>query len=249
MHSFDLNRNKERTLPDRVRLTIVRHGTGRFVEIVPRYPGDRPYPRVTFDTASPLTVRDLDGDGEPEVVLDLFDSGTRCCAWIRIYRFDRARNRYAPQNHWWGDLQATYRRVGHGLRDLDGDGRPEFIAADDRFGQLSYWAIDPIQIWSYDRGRFLDVTRRFPRLISADARANWRFYVDVLKQGGPQREALAAWMADEYLLGHASNANHVLALALQRGELGQRPDAYEPNPRIWIAKLKALLRRAGYTRA
>ena len=90
-------------------------------------------------------MRDLDGDHEPEVVLDLFWGGAHCCWWTRVYRLDRARGTYVPLNHWWGDAKARSR-----LRDLDHDGVPEFVAADDRFTELSYFSADPIQIWDWN---------------------------------------------------------------------------------------------------
>jgi hypothetical protein len=50
-------------------------------------------------------------------------------------------NRYVAQNHWWGELKANDR-----LGDLGRDGRPELVAGDDRFMQLSYYSADPIQV-------------------------------------------------------------------------------------------------------
>ena len=37
-----------------------------------------------------VAVRDLDGDGEPEVILDLYTGGAHCCFVSRFYRWDGA---------------------------------------------------------------------------------------------------------------------------------------------------------------
>ncbi len=227
----------------RPRLEIVRRGS-RFVQFVPRSARDRLGPdarTIPFTREGrPLVVRDLDGDGEPEVLLGLYWGGAHCCSWLRLYRFDPERNRYVPQNHWWGELKADYR-----LRDLDGDGRPELVAGDDRFMWLSYYSADPIQIWSYRQGRFRDVTRRFPKQVAQDARKWWRFYLEDRRKHDSARESLAAWAADQYLLGQASVVDRVLTKAASRGEL--RRHFFGPKSQHgYVVHLKTFLRKTGY---
>src|SRR5436190_4683039 len=76
------------------------------------------------DAPQRIRARDLDGDGEPEVVVDLYTGGAHCCFYSRIYRY--AQPSYVALRHDWGDL-------GYRLRDLDHDGVPELVSADDRF--------------------------------------------------------------------------------------------------------------------
>ena len=47
---------------------------------------DRATGRPTASAPTGLAVRDLDGDGEPEVVLDLHTGGAHCCTLSRIHR-------------------------------------------------------------------------------------------------------------------------------------------------------------------
>jgi hypothetical protein len=220
----------------RLVLTILRGGHRWFRETIPVHPRDRELQPAPGDR-QPLAVRDLDGDREPEVLVDLGSNG-RWGYWVRIYRLDWARHRFVPTNLWWGNLGASYRC----LCDLDGDHRPEFVAADDRFGALSYWYDDPVQIWSYDQGRFRDITRRFPTVIKRDARRHWRFWNEE-----HLRETLAAWVADKYLLREKKEADRVLAQALRRGQLARWPlETYAPSGRQFVAHLRALLSSAGY---
>jgi streptogramin lyase len=222
-----------------IRIAIARHGEHVFGEAVP---GLRGY--AEFGDSSSLTVRDLDGDGEPEAMLLLNWNGTHCCSWSRIYRYDRARNTYIAHTHFWGNLGAA-----PALRDLDGDRRPEFLARDDRFTErftAFVGSVSPVQIWSYRHGTMRDVTRRYPRLIRRDAARIWRVYLKYRE--GDVRGILPAWMADEYLLGRAAFADRALERAAARGEL-ERNSGFGPRgSRAYIRAVKALLRRTGYTR-
>jgi virginiamycin B lyase len=150
-----------------IHVHIAREGTERFSEAVPKLQGLE----ARGDSHS-LTVRDLDGDGEPEVTLTVYASGSQCCSWTRFYRYDRARGTYAVRQHVWG-----YFGGEPVVRDLDGDGRPELRSLDGRFFErFGRQAARPVQIWSYRDGTLRDVTRRFPRLVRQDAAKIWRSY-------------------------------------------------------------------------
>jgi hypothetical protein len=226
------------------RIRISRAGRMLFQERVPVHrKGEPEYPVVPqLKSRDSFIVRDLDGDGEPEIALLVNWYGTYCCTWLRIYRFDARRGAYAGATHFWGNLRATPT-----LRDLDQDGRFEFISSDGRFGYLGpYVAVfEPIQIWSYDRGRFRDVTSRHPGQIRADASRIWRFY---LRFRGKQsvRYVLAAWAADQYRLGHEERVDAVLSDALRRGYLARRLGDFWGSDRAYPARLKRFLRKIGY---
>jgi HYR domain len=141
-------------------------------EYAPAGYGDRPS----------VFVRDLDGDREPEVLLDLYSGGAHCCFSSRIYRYDADEARYRVSLHSWGD--PSYR-----LRDVDSDGTPEFVTADDRFAyRFASFAFSgmPIQLWSYRAGKFANVTRRFPKLVAKDSTQQWRCYLHNRKDGETQ---------------------------------------------------------------
>jgi hypothetical protein len=217
-----------------LRIHISRHGLELFHEAVPPQAGNA----ASVDSRS-VSVRDLDGDGEPEVMLLLDGNCARGCPWSRIYRYDRARNRYVVLRHAWGDSLARPR-----VRDLDGDGRPEFVSQDERFSIFTNSG-GPLQIWSYRRGVLHDVTRRYPGRIRRDAAKAWRLYRK--NRGRFAREILPIWMGDEYLLGHQASADRTLERIAAQGRLRRRDDDYGPrSPWVYIRQLKALLRRAGY---
>jgi hypothetical protein len=120
--------------------------------------------RVSWSDA--LLVRDLDGDGEPEVVLNLYGGGAHCCSISQIYRYTDGR--YVGRRTTW---EADYR-----LRDYDRDGVLEFSSADRRFcfGCSYPLLAEPVRIWHYRHGAFEDVTRSFPGPVSYYARLDRR---------------------------------------------------------------------------
>jgi virginiamycin B lyase len=220
-----------------LRIHISRHGQELFHEAVPPQASNA----ATVESRS-VFVRDLDGDGEPEVMLLLYGNCAGGCPWSRIYRYDRARNTYVVLRHAWGDGGATPR-----VRDLDGDGRPEFISQDDRFGAYILRG-GPIQIWFYRRGVLRDVTRRYPGPIRRDAAKLWRWYRAHGRRSG--RYVLPLWTADEYLLGRQAAADRVLEQIAAKGGLKRHYGDYGPrSPWAFILQLKALLRRIGYSRS
>jgi hypothetical protein len=182
-----------------------------------------------------LELVDLDGDGEPELLLNLYSGGAHCCDSTWIYFFVKSPPHYESLGHDWGNS-------GYRLEDLDHEGGPEFLTGDQRFASAftSYAASRlPPQIWRYASGRLEDVTRAFPAVIEKDAAACWKAF----QEGSPNdatgdavRGVAAAYVADEYLLG--------------RGAEGWRRliDAYhKPDRKKFFAALTDLLQKGGYS--
>jgi hypothetical protein len=124
----------------------------------------------------------------------------------------------------------------------------DFVSADSRFfGAFSDLAGSglPIQISKFTAGRFVDVTRLYPALITKDARQWWHWFTRSPSDGNGY---IAAWAADEELLGHGALVNDRLALELRRGRLGAAlPGGW--GGRRFTRRLNTLLRRWGYLRS
>jgi streptogramin lyase len=228
------------------RVRISRGGKQLFAETVP--PIDRRYGSGVYGDASSFAVRDLDGDGEPEVMVQLNWNGAHCCTWSRIYRYVPSLRTYVPGVHFWGDDGASPR-----ILDLNGDGKPEFSSRDDRFAYVfeAYaFSAFPIRIWSYRHGRFRNVTRRYPAAIGRDAARLWRLYVHVRrKKDETVRGLLPAWAADEYLLGRRAVVWSALEQAARQGYLScpRNGCLVEPrDPQAYIKRVRAFLRKTGY---
>ena len=191
-------------------------------------------------TAKSLQVADLDGDGEPEVLLDIFTGGAHCCVDTWIYRLTGSTYTGTPAQ--WGD-------VGYTLKDLDGDGVPELRSFDDRFAyEFTAYAGTwfPPQIWQFRAGQLNNVTRKYPKIIRADAKRALRFYRRRSRRVDT-RAVLAAYVADEYLLGHGSTGWKVVRSALKHHRLNGfgRGDAWPRNAR-YVRVLRKFLRKNGY---
>lgn len=220
-----------------LRVTITRRGE----QLVDDHVGDAPaiYPRHR----KAVRVVDLDGDREPEVLVDAYSGGAHCCERTRVYRF-RA-GAYGFTVHQWGNQV-------YDLRDLDGDGRPEFVSADDAFSYafaayaFSRW---PIRIFDARGGRLVERTRAFPGAVRRDLRAQRHAYRVARRHHDVVGPALGAYAADLHHLGRHGEARRVVAGALRRGELRRR-HAFDLGPfgRAYVRRLDLILRRGGYLR-
>jgi hypothetical protein len=151
----------------------------------------------TDPATSMLKVADLDGDGEPEVLLDTFSGGAHCCLTARLLTFNGTG--YTPKDMGYGD-------VGYQLKDADGDGRLELVGQDPRFSAVfTAFAASgfPPSVFHVDKGAFVDVTATFPMLIRADAARRLKA-LRKAKRTDDVRGVLAAYVADQYLLGRGS---------------------------------------------
>jgi hypothetical protein len=182
------------------RLSVVRDGVRHDLKIVDIcregcifVPDGKDDPAGT----SAVKVADLDGDGEPEILVDVFSGGAHCCLTARLLTFNGTG--YMAQDIDYGD-------VGYRLKDADGDGRPELVGADPRFSAVfTAFAASafPPSVLQVDHGKTVDVTRRFPKLIRADAAARLKD-LRKAKRGDDVRGILAAYVADQYLLDKGS---------------------------------------------
>jgi hypothetical protein len=198
-------------------------------------------PARFFGHRRSVAVRNLDADAEPEVVLDLYSGGAHCCWYTEVYRYAAATNTYVLNRHIWGN-------VDYRLADLDGDGLPELVSADDRFAYAFTDFADssfPVQIWRYRAGLFYDVTRRFPALIRRDARRDWRGAFAKQRRAN-NRGILAAWSADQCLLGHSRSAFKQLGVLRRQKRIGHM--GWDRSARLYLAHLRRFLRRTGYLR-
>lgn len=225
-------------LEARTRLVILRAGVEEFAGSPGVRCGDTDYVcerPARFAPRDPLVVRDLDADGEPEVVVALYSGGAHCCVISNVFRWDAAGGHYTNVIRDWGN-------TGYRLRDVKRDGLVEFVTGDDRFSYLygAYAATRwPMLIYNLRGGELVDVSRDHARLIHRDARRHWRHYLLIRSGGGDMRSVLAAYAADKHTLGEGHDAWRALRIARRRGELGRSPGRF-------LRDLRQRLERWGY---
>jgi hypothetical protein len=191
-----------------------------------------------------VAVRDVNGDLEPDVIVDLFTGGAHCCEVSSVYSFVEGSGTYSVRRHDWAD-------AGYRLRDLGKDGQFEFYSADARFGyRYASYAESylPVRIFRLRAGRLVDVTPSFRGVLRADARSALRLYRKQRRRDLNVRGVLAAYAADRYRLGERRGARRTLLRALRRGDLAPAyPFDAGPFGRAYIARVDRFLRKIGYT--
>jgi hypothetical protein len=227
-----------------IRVKITRAGVVLYDQ-----PVGEPCDQFCSPTESALTgkhvgLRDLNGDGEPEAIVDLFTGGASCCVLVLAYGYDVAAN--------------TYRRAtldsggGFVVRDPDRDGVLELVGDDFRFrGLFTCGACGPrpVRIWHWGLRRFEVVTTDFPGRIRIHARRMRRFYDRVRHRDEAAfvKGALTPLAADLCLLDRCGRGFRIVRAAIRRGELDRRsPFDVSPLGTDYLRALKRFLRRTHY---
>jgi hypothetical protein len=189
-----------------------------------------------------LQLVDLERDGEPEAIVDLFTGGAHCCSFSVIYGYHPGTDSYSHRTQDWRD-------PSYNLVDIDHDGRPELRSADARFAYefTAYvFSAFPVQIWHYSGGAMVDVTRQFPNQIRHDVKSQRSRYRFLRRHHYDVRGALAAYAADEYLLDRGAVGMRLVYNALHRGELKKHDGDFGPFERRYIKRLRRFLHSLGY---
>jgi hypothetical protein len=185
-------------------------------------------------------VRDVDGDAEPEVIVNIWTGGAHCCTWAYVFRYAPERSTYLLKKHNFGDF-------GYRLVDANQDGRPEFVGGDFRFAYVFTDFADslfPIRAWRYEDADFADVTRSFPQLVRRDARGLLTYYRRN-RRHRDSRGVLAAYAADQSLLGRREAGFRFVRTALKRSDV-QKNGCHAACGRRYLRKLRRFLTRHGY---
>jgi hypothetical protein len=136
------------------------------------------------------------------------------------------------------------------VRDYGHDGKPEIQTFDDRFPYTftAYaFSADPVEILHFVNGRFADVTKSFPKVVSGDAALLWRGYLKQRKEkdANDVRGLLAAYLADEYTLGKGDAGWQRVVTAWKRGEVSNQI-GLGPVGRRYLDFLRHQLHAWGY---
>jgi hypothetical protein len=187
---------------------------------------------------SSVRVIRLEPGGQPNVILELFSGGANCCFSDQVFSYSPITGTYLKTERNFVSAGATLRRLGTARRW-------RFVSADDGFKFAFTDGADsgePIQIWSFAGRRFHDVTRHYPKLIAADA-ARWLKLFNHHVSNGVG--LIAAWAADEELLGHDKLVQSTLAAEARHGRLRDGGTGGATGKRF-ITQLNRLLRHLGY---
>jgi hypothetical protein len=225
-------------------LKVLRSDIAQIDADVPRVcPGCSTWPGSGGDPASSsVRARDLDGDGEPEAMLDLYTGGAHCCLYTTFFRY--VGGQYVRRVHSWSN-------PGYRLRDVGSDGRTEFITADDRFNYaFSCYACAgaPLLVQRYAQGKLVNVTRRFPQLARADAARWWATYKKALRVHVPPTGILPTYLADEYLAGRSDAGWARVRKAVARADWTRTAEPRWRKRANYLKAVRRFLVKTGYAR-
>jgi hypothetical protein len=194
------------------------------------------WPLSAVPGAAVLRVVALERGRGADVVLNLYSGGAHCCSITQVFSYSGGSYSLAQRD--FGDPGSKLERLNGGWA---------FLSADDRFAyEFTSFASSglPLAIWRFRGGRFVDVTRAFPARVQADASRQYKAYIANRRQG-LGLGFIAAWGADEDLLGkHARVATTLSALAAA-GEL-RSGDGFSHGGRAFISALDRFLTKIGY---
>src|SRR3954467_1696135 len=175
-----------------------------------------------------IALADLDGDAEPEVLVDRADGFTPCCTLeTAILRRNPITGLYGELDRHWGE---SYR-----VADLDGDHHAELITADLRFYEHFAPRVAgfqlPVKILQLRGPALVDVTRAHPANIRRHTRSLGRLIrsTDEIADGHRPgnrtlarvglRPQLAAYAAEERLLGRRAVGDRRVAHEVAKGRV------------------------------
>ncbi len=222
-------------------LTISRGGAVVYDQpVVAKFCGKLCWPGPGVSQRSSVQVADLEGTGDPDVLLDLYSGGAHCCTVLQIFSLDPGTSTYAKTERVFGDPDVKVVDLGH-------NGRLELLTADDSFAyRFTDYAASglPIEILTFAGGQFTDVTRSYPTLVAKDAALWLRAFKSQAMQHYPDSVGvIAAWAADEDLLGHAKLVTRYLHHQAVAGHLNA---PFGGGGTRFVGQLRKFLRRRGY---
>lgn len=183
-----------------------------------------------------LRVVTLQSGHGADVVLNLYSGGAHCCSITQVFSYGSGTYSVAQRD--FGDPGAKLERLA---------GDWAFVSADDRFAyEFTSFAFSglPLAIWRFRDGGFVDVTRAFPGRVAADAARQYKAYLANRRQG-LGLGFIAAWAADEYLLGKQGRAMSMLGSLAAAGQL-RSGDGFSKGGRAFVAALGRFLTKTGY---
>lgn len=190
---------------------------------------------------SSVRIAGLQTGSSLDVVAGLYSGGAHCCFIDQVFSRRGSTLTYAQS--------AQHNFLDAGANLVRRNGRWEFDSADARVAENAFTDYAdsgmPLQIWRVSHGRFVDITRGFPARISTDAARWYKAYRQHRSNGVG---FIAAWAADEDLLGHKVDVNRTLQALARRHQLHSALGLPHNSETAFIHQLEAFLHQLGYTR-
>ena len=157
-----------------------------------------------------IYIKDLDIDGEDEIVVYIHTRGASCCTGLVVFYWDENKSEYLASNIIWRKYSLALK-----IEDSNDDGTFEFVTRDLWSPALIRYCtacsgISPIEIYQFINGELVNVTIDYPNRIEQDA-IEWleRYDLGATSEDGYQIEYLGVYLSDMYLSGNEMTGNQV----------------------------------------
>jgi len=182
------------------------------------------------------------GSAHPVVLLGLYSGGAHCCTDLRAYPLTGSES-LDGVDIWIGNPGVDVEANPHGQGVI-------VVTGDDAFNyQFASFADSgvPLKVLTFRNRGFADITRAYPDLVRNDAAQWWKSFSDDPGQG---LGTLAAWAADQCLLGKGRSMWATIDRLLAEGKLGGDPGAGNlwPTGADYVGALHTFLPQHGYCR-
>jgi len=200
-------------------------------------------PNIVARDRKVVHIVHLSRSGSPSVVLDLYSGGAHCCFVEQVYTV-------AAKSEGVHKAEFNFGNPGVRLVKLGANGNYDFLSANNDFAYaFTDFAASgmPIEIFSFSNGAFHNVTLSFPNLIRSDA-GQWMkaFRSQASTHYQDSVGLVAAWAADEDMLGHFAGVARFLTAQAKAGHLNSALNPITPSDQKYVVALQKFLRRHGY---
>ena len=226
------------------RLTISDDGKVVYDEAVTsKWCGSECSPNIIARARKVIHIVRLSPTGGPSVVLDLYTGGAHCCFVEQVYSLSANSTDVTKTEHNFGN-------PGVRLTKLSSSGSYSFLSANNDFAyEFTDYAASgmPIEIFNFSNNSFHNVTRSYPSLIRKDA-AQWMtaFQSQASSHYSDSVGVVAAWAADEDMLGRPAGVARFLAAQARAGHLNSAISPITPSDHKYVLALQKFLRSHGY---
>ena len=208
--------------------------------VTSKWCGEECSPNIIARDRKVIHIVHLTRSGPPSVVLDLYSGGAHCCFVEQVYSL-------TSHSHMVHKAEYNFGNPGVQLVKLTANDSYDFLSANNAFAYaFTDFAASgmPIEILSFSRGTFHNVTLSFPSLIRKDA-AQWMkaFKSQASTHYQDSVGVVAAWAADEDMLGHSRAVAQFLTAQAKAGHLNS---AILPSDQKYVVELQRFLRKHGY---
>jgi hypothetical protein len=235
-----------RPLSSHSRLEISEGGTVIYNQSVrSKWCGDQCSPSIIARDRKVVHVVRLSPSESPSVVLDLYSGGAHCCFVEQVYSL-------GTNSHVVHKAEYNFGNPGVRLVKLGAGGSYDFLSANNDFAYaFTDFAASgmPIEIFNFSHDAFHNVTKSYPSLIRKDA-AQWMkaFRSQANSHYQDSVGLVAAWAADEDMLGHFAGVARFLTAQAKAGHLNSALNPITPSDNRYVVSLQTFLRKHGYVK-